>query len=241
MLDRRSEKEILRDIQEQRQGVFGSWLGRARQLFIISREFTPLVELLVVLVIIASVAALFLPTLFRARGKAYVVTCLERLNQIGVALEIYNMDFEAYPPPGKWYAALRRHLGPMDDTVLLDERGIPIRTHKRRGGKAAQPFKCTADQTNALISYYYLAPSLRLGEQRSMRPSEIPMVVDETYHAQVVTILWHDYHQSTLPKDAWLDLRTDVLKIRRAVEHPDWFCFVPARQPPSPTGLPESP
>jgi len=59
------------------------------------RAFT-LVEMLVVIAIIAILAALLMPSLFKAKGQAKRTTCLDNLHQISVAIQLYagaNGDF----------------------------------------------------------------------------------------------------------------------------------------------------
>src|SRR6266571_5166979 len=55
------------------------------------RAFT-LVELLVVIAIISILAALLLPVLSLARGRAQSVACKNRLHQMGLALECFVND-----------------------------------------------------------------------------------------------------------------------------------------------------
>jgi prepilin-type N-terminal cleavage/methylation domain-containing protein/prepilin-type processing-associated H-X9-DG protein len=56
-----------------------------------------LVELLVVLVVIALLAAALLPTLASAKAHAYRVKCVGNLRQLGIGLQIYLGDGSAYP------------------------------------------------------------------------------------------------------------------------------------------------
>ncbi len=51
-----------------------------------------LIEILVVLAIIVVLAALLLPTLARAKGKAQAVTCLNHVRQWGLGIALYTEE-----------------------------------------------------------------------------------------------------------------------------------------------------
>ena len=72
-----------------------------------------LLELLVVFAILALLAALLLPAMAKARNQAQTAHCMSNLHQLGVALNLYTQDANAYPLAtsngitGAWQPALR--------------------------------------------------------------------------------------------------------------------------------------
>ena len=72
-----------------------------------------LLELLVVSAVLALLAALLLPVLAKARDQAQTARCMSNLRQLGVALNLYAQDANAYPLAtangitGAWQPALR--------------------------------------------------------------------------------------------------------------------------------------
>jgi prepilin-type N-terminal cleavage/methylation domain-containing protein len=63
------------------------------------RSIFTLIELLVVIAIIAILAAMLLPALSMAREKAREAACKNNLKQMGLAIQLYANDYDAFTPP----------------------------------------------------------------------------------------------------------------------------------------------
>lgn len=68
-------------------------------LFVQRRAFT-LTEILVVLGIIGLLSAIAFPVFNSARRRAYQATCSSNLKQIGLAISLYQQDYDGLFPRG---------------------------------------------------------------------------------------------------------------------------------------------
>ena len=95
-----------------------------------------LIELLVVIAIIAILAAMLLPTLARAKAAGKSAKCKSNLHQIGIALNLYTLDFRKYP--------LYKTGGlPATLPIFWDAMLLPM------AGNGRGVFTCPADSTNS--------------------------------------------------------------------------------------------
>ncbi|MBC8142234.1 MAG: DUF1559 domain-containing protein [Armatimonadetes bacterium] len=78
-----------------------------------SRMGFTLIELLVVIAIIAILAAILFPVFAQARESSYKTTCGSNLRQLGIAFQMYAVDFDdLFPCPGGGTALISTSSGP---------------------------------------------------------------------------------------------------------------------------------
>jgi general secretion pathway protein G len=88
------------------------------------RGFT-LIEILVVIVVIAILATLVAPNVFRHVGAAKSATAKSQIEMIGAALDAYRLDNGSYPTTDQGLAALQ--IQPSGDPAPTNWRGPYLR------------------------------------------------------------------------------------------------------------------
>ncbi len=121
---------------------------------VIHKCFT-LIELLVVIAIIAILAAMLLPALSKARDKVHIISCINKLKQLGLAESLYAQDNYDWRPSGnikiKDYSSFGSDIGSkeVNGWLILITGGYfgNNRTSEISSLEEAY-YRCPADQKN---------------------------------------------------------------------------------------------
>ena len=141
-----------------------------------------LIELLVVVGIISILAALLMPAVSSAKGKANDIKCISNLRQIGIALCIYADENQ-----GKLPFAERRPTTPVDPTHVLPRI---VNVLSNYVGGAVAVFRCPKDRFGW---YEKEGSSYEWNYQANGQPIVLPGVISGIQMTAEKARLMYDY------------------------------------------------
>jgi prepilin-type N-terminal cleavage/methylation domain-containing protein len=109
-----------------------------------SRSAFTLIELLVVIAIISVLAAFLFPVLAKARERARATSCLNNLNQLGLAVQQYTQDWDETLP---WAINNADFTKPSSDPVNQPDNPDKVRVKLNPLVKSPGVFRCPSDST----------------------------------------------------------------------------------------------
>jgi len=156
-----------------------------------TRCFT-LIELLVVVAIIAILAAMLLPALAAAREKARRTSCMNNLNQMGKAMEMYTSDYGSYLP--SWTGWGTSHCSPnRHETLVSTNTHQPLcewNIHVRHGDH----YEIVFGNNRNVAKYSYYAMTHFQG-----RPDDDPVYVANSTAFSNLRCIAFGYTRSGVP------------------------------------------
>ncbi len=137
-----------------------------------------LMEILVVTAIIALLAALLFPVFAQAKKTAYTTTCTSNLHQYGLAIQLYQNDYEENLPVG----TILKWRNPKGDGTFFPEDStrdmvLPLKAYG--GGDVA--FRCP-HRNELFLARWIMRFQAKPGESRILEPLPSTVLTECHHH-----------------------------------------------------------
>lgn len=155
------------------------------------KKFT-IIELLIVIVILAILISIILPSLGKARDKAKEMTCFNNLKQIGVCVHLYLSEWDGYYPAIDWTRKTQSYLGSENRTsnklYLCPKAPERVSSGDRKGMEMRQTYDITGDfytsNLDGVLRFcLYLLPDFRVKDGQVYLPSQKIYLTDHGEYA----------------------------------------------------------
>ncbi|MBX3731361.1 MAG: prepilin-type N-terminal cleavage/methylation domain-containing protein [Verrucomicrobiae bacterium] len=201
-----------------------------------SKSGFTLVELLVVIAVVATLAGLLLPALARARERALGAGCLNHLRQLQIVFHLYADDHSGLLSPSETWMSdpegarwVEGVMSPLSTARISDltNRQMLLASGPGRLGPylaTAEIFHCPADRsrTNLLTQRGPLRVRSYTMNQYIVRGDWLAMTPDGSFvYSPTAFVKWEDFHRAS-PAQIWVFIDEHELTIKNGMFQFQW-------------------